>query len=356
MKILGIETSCDETAVAIVDDQKNILAHVINSQIALHEKYGGVVPELAARSHADLLDKLILQALEQANLSLKEIDAFAVTAGPGLIGGVIVGVMAAKTLASVYKKPFIAVNHLEAHALTVRLTSEVQFPYLLLLVSGGHCQILLAKAIGSYKKIGETMDDALGEAFDKVAQMLGLVYPGGPAIEKLALEGDENFFKFPRPLIDGTKNKDHPFDFSFSGLKTAVRRQIEKLTGQEFSHTTSASKLSNQDKANIAASFQKTAADIILNRLENVMNSENIGEISQLQTLVIAGGVAANRHIFSKLKSWAETKNLTTITPPIKLCTDNAAMIAWTGIERLKLGMTDSLDFKPKARWPLTEF
>lgn len=233
VKILGIETSCDETAVAIVDDKKNILAHALNSQIDIHKKYGGVVPEIAARAHVEILDELILQALKESKLKLAEIDAFAATCGPGLIGGVIVGMMAAKTLASVYKKPFIAVNHLEAHALTVRLTNEVDFPYLLLLVSGGHCQILLAKNLGVYQKIGETIDDALGEAFDKVAQMLGLPYPGGPQIEKIAKLGDCNAFKFSKPLIDNFNNKEHLFNFSFSGLKTAVRRQIEKIIGED---------------------------------------------------------------------------------------------------------------------------
>ncbi len=357
MKILGIETSCDETAVAIVDNQKNILSHALNSQIDLHQKYGGVVPEIAARGHAEILDKLILESLKQANLSLKDIDGFAVTAGPGLIGGVIVGLMAAKTLASVYKKPFIAVNHLEAHALTARLTGNVEFPYLLLLVSGGHCQILLAKGVGNYEKIGETMDDALGEAFDKVAQMLGLPYPGGPAIEKIALVGDENRFKFSRPLIDGIAKKEHLFDFSFSGLKTAVRRQIEKLTNQEFSHFTSAQKLNQKDKNDLAASFQRTASEILLNRLENVMNSENesrkIADLN-LKKLIIAGGVAANRYIYSHLQNWALKHGLEVVTPPIALCTDNAAMIAWAGVEKLRLGISDDLNFKPRARWDLT--
>jgi N6-L-threonylcarbamoyladenine synthase len=353
VKILGIETSCDETAVAIVDADKNILSHVLHSQIDLHKEYGGVVPELAARGHADILDRLIVQSLKQANVTLEDIDGFAVTAGPGLIGGVIVGLMAAKTLASVYQKPFIAVNHLEAHALTVRLTDTVQFPYLLLLVSGGHCQILLAKGISDYRKIGETMDDALGEAFDKVAQMLGLAYPGGPAIEKIALEGDATRFKFPRPLIDGSKKQEHPFNFSFSGLKTAVRRQIERIVGEDFSHFTTPGKLSQKDKNDIAASFQKTVTDVILNRLDNVIDLELKEE--KLEKLVIAGGVAANRYIFSHLQDWAKKRDLEVVTPPIALCTDNAAMIAWAGVEKYQLKMFDNLNFKPKARWPLNE-
>lgn len=347
MKILGIETSCDETAVAILDDEKNILSHVLNSQIAIHQKYGGVVPEVAARGHVEILDVLILQALSEAKLQFKDIDAFAATAGPGLIGGVIVGLMAAKTLASVYKKPLIAVNHLEGHALTARLTADIKFPYLLLLLSGGHCQILLARAVGDYQKLGETIDDALGEAFDKVAQMLGLPYPGGPAVEKLAILGNENRFKFSRPLIDNG-NKEHLCDFSFSGLKTAVRREIEKLTQAEFSHFTTSQKINDQDKLDICASFQRVVCEIILNRLENVLRGD-----LEVKNLVIAGGVAANRYIFSKLENWASKRELKVIAPPINLCTDNAVMIAWAGIERFKLGITDDLNFKPKARWPL---
>ncbi len=350
MKIIGIETSCDETAVAIIDDQKNILSNLVNSQIDLHQQYGGVVPEIAARSHVEILDRLIVESLAQANIDFDDLDAIAVTAGPGLIGGVIVGLMMAKTIASVYKKPLIAVNHLEAHALTARLTNNVNFPYLLLLISGGHCQILLAKGIGSYEKLGQTIDDAIGEAFDKTAQMLGLPYPGGVAIEKLALGGDQNKFNFPKPLIDSDFDKKHLCDFSLSGLKTAVRRLIEKLTNAEFCHRTSHQKLSLQQKSDICASFQKTISQIIINRLENslvILNRRNIN-ISQL---IIAGGVAANRYIFNKIT--ANFNNLSVISPPIKLCTDNGAMIAWAGIERFKLNMVDSLDFKPRPRWEL---
>jgi N6-L-threonylcarbamoyladenine synthase len=369
MKILGIETSCDETAVAIVDDEKNILSHVINSQIELHKKYGGVIPELAARGHIEVLDELILQALQQANLKLEEIDGFAATSGPGLIGGVIVGMMAAKTLASVHKKPFIAVNHLEGHALTVRLATKpfpepvegclgsefkhastgsatVNFPYLLLLVSGGHCKILLAQGVGSYKKLGETIDDALGEAFDKIAQMLDLPYPGGPQVEKLAKSGNENRFNFPRPLLD-SKDQNHLCNFSFSGLKTAVRREIEKLTGEEFSHFTTPKKVNEKDRVDICASFQRVVCEIIINRLENVLKKE------KTKTLVIAGGVAANFHIFSHLENWAAQHEIKVTAPPIHLCTDNAAMVAWVGVEKLALGKIDELNFKPRARWDL---
>lgn len=348
MKILGIETSCDETAVAIIDEQKNILAHVLNSQIELHKKFGGVVPELAARGHVEVLDDLILQALREANLKFSDIDGFAATSGPGLIGGVIVGMMAAKTLASVFQKPFLAVNHLEAHALTARLTSQVEFPYLLLLISGGHCQILLAKGLGNYEKIGETIDDALGEAFDKVAQMLGLPYPGGPSVEGMAQKGNPQRFKFSRPLIDNFSKKEHLCDFSFSGLKTAVRREIEKLINEDFSHLTSPQKILEQDKVDICASFQHVVCEIIINRLANIDLKKY-----PVKKLVIAGGVAANRCIFLALTNWAKNHDLEVITPPIKLCTDNAAMVAWVGVEKMLLGMKDDLNFKPRARWEL---
>ncbi len=348
MKILGIETSCDETAVAIVDDNKKILSHIINSQMKLHEEYGGVVPELAARGHVEVLDDLILKALSEANLNFSDIDAFAATSGPGLIGGVIVGMMAAKTLASIYKKPFLAINHLEAHALTARLTSDVKFPYLLLLISGGHCQILFLEGVGKYTKFGGTIDDALGEVFDKVAQMLGLPYPGGPAVEKRALLGDQKRFKFARPLIDSL-NKEHIYDFSFSGLKTAVRREIEKLIGEEFSHLTSPQKISDQDKNDICASFQFIVSEILINRLNNVIRNVE----SPVKSFIVAGGVAANRYIFSKLQEWGRMNGLEVIAPPIALCTDNAAMVAWNGVEKMRLGMIDDLNFKPKARWDL---
>jgi N6-L-threonylcarbamoyladenine synthase len=356
MKILGIETSCDETAVAIVDDKKNILANCLNSQIKIHEKYGGVVPEIAARGHVEILDELIEQALKEANLTFEEIDGFAATCGPGLIGGVIIGMMAAKTLASIYKKPFLAINHLEGHALTTNLTSEVSYPFLLLLISGGHCQILNIKNFGSYEKIGETIDDALGESFDKVAQMLDLPYPGGPIVEKLAKEGDENRFKFSLPLIT-SKNHDHKFNFSFSGLKTSVRREIENLTKENFSHLTTPKLISKTDKRDICASFQKIVCDIIKNRLNNIFN--------ELQSdfpanIVIAGGVAANQYILESLKNWCQEKStkqkeIKLTAPPIKLCTDNAVMIAWVGVEKMQLSKFDDLEFKPQAKWNIFE-
>lgn len=350
MIILGIETSCDETAVAIVNDKKQILSHIVNSQIDLHQEFGGVVPELAARSHSDIIDKLVFKALENAKLSLDDIDAFAATSGPGLIGGVIVGMMMAKTLALIHNKPFLAINHLEAHALTVRLIEDIKFPYLLLLVSGGHCQILLCNGISNYKKFGETIDDAIGEAFDKVAQMLGLKYPGGPEIEKLAKLGNENSFKFPKPLIDN-KSHENLYNFSLSGLKTAVKRAIEGLANENFNHFTTPNKISYNDKCNICASFQKTISEIIINRLDNIFNDFDLTDINNL---VIAGGVAANQYIFQKLIDWSIKYKIEIKAPPINLCTDNAAMIAWSGIEKLNIKKNgDDLNFAPKARWDL---
>lgn len=347
MKILGIETSCDDTSVAIVDNQKNIISNLILSQTDIHQEFGGVVPELAARSHAEVLDKLIEKSLRESELKFEDLDGIAATSGPGLIGGVIVGMMTGKTIASIHKKPFLSVNHLEAHALTSRLTNNVEFPYLLLLVSGGHCQILLVKGVGQYEKLGQTIDDSIGESFDKVAQMMGLNYPGGPEIEKFALEGDEDRFKFPKPLF-GDPN--HKFNFSLSGLKTAVRREIERLTGEQYNHFSSNLKLSRVDITDICASFQRVIFEIIANRLGNVLTSRDL----EVTNLVIGGGVAANQYLYQKIANEIKAKySLNTISPPIKLCTDNAAMVAWTGVEKMKLGLIDSLNFKPRARWEL---
>ncbi len=336
MLILGIETSCDETAAAIVSDDKRILSNIVWSQTE-HEAYGGVVPEIAARAHMEHIEKVITSALDEAKISLSEIDAIAATAGPGLIGGVIVGVMTAKAIASVQKKPFIAVNHLEGHALTVRLTDDVPFPYLLLLVSGGHCQFLIVSGVGKYQKLGGTLDDALGEVFDKVAKMLGLGYPGGAAVEKLAKNGNPHAYNFPMPLR-GREG----CDFSFSGLKTAVRLQIEQL-----------GKLSEQNKADICASFQYTATQSVLERAQAAIKKFKALH-PQGKHFVLAGGVAANQYIRYELQKLLTQHELELVAPPIKLCTDNAAMIAWAGIERFKLGLVDGLDFEPRARWPLT--
>ena len=355
MIVLGIETSCDESAVAIVDDKKNILANIILSQIDQHKIYGGVIPELAARSHLEVIDKLILQALNEANLKFSDIDGFASTCGPGLIGGLIVGMTCAKTLSAIYNKPFLAVNHLEGHVLTMRMVDEIEFPYLVLLVSGGHCQILLAEGLGRYKKIGETIDDALGEAFDKVAQMLGLPYPGGPEVEKLAKNGDQKKFKFSRPLIDA-KNHQHIFDFSFSGLKTAVRREIEKITEMEFHHEISPPKIPQKIKADICASFQSVVAEILINRLQNVIDFHKDFQNSnqrKIEKLIIAGGVSANKFLIENLAIFGDKNNLKIESAPLKFCTDNASMIAWVGIEKLQNNLIDDLNFIPKARWNL---
>jgi N6-L-threonylcarbamoyladenine synthase len=331
MIVLGLETSCDETAIALVRDDKTILSHIVLSQLKEHEEFGGVVPEIAARSHLEAIPKMLNEAFAQAQLTADQIDAVAVTAGPGLIGGVLVGSMVAKSLAASLNKPIIAVNHLEGHALTIRLVEDLAFPYLLLLVSGGHCQILLAKNLGEYQVLGSTLDDALGEAFDKVAKMLGLGYPGGPLVEQLAKGGNANAYNLPKPLInDGSCN------FSFSGLKTAVKNLVD-----------SNGPLNDQQRADVCASFQQTVASILSKKMSNAVKL--LGDTTK--TIVIAGGVAANQYIRQKLAQ--EMTGLTIFAPPLNLCTDNAAMIAWVGIERLKAGKVDELSFAPRSRWPL---
>lgn len=342
MLILGIETSCDETAAAVVraDAPKGerVVSEAILSQLDEHRPYGGVVPEIAARSHLDHIDTLVAQAMEQAGVGFPDLDAIAVTAGPGLIGGVIVGVMTAKAIAAVHRKPLVAVNHLEGHALTPRLSDDVLFPYLLLLVSGGHCQILAVEDVGRYRRLGTTIDDAAGEAFDKVAKMLGLGYPGGPALQKAAEQGDPRRFDLPRPM------KGRPgCDFSFSGLKTSVRQTVEKLPPGP---------LTAQDKADLAASFQAALVDSVRDRVKKA-----IAQFKELYpngtALVTAGGVAANVPLRASLKALAEQAGLDFVAPPLKWCTDNAAMIAWAGAEHLRRGTVASLDFKPRPRWPL---
>ena len=342
MLILGIESSCDETAAALVCDStepaRRILSNIVLSQDDKHRPYGGIVPEIAARSHLENIDHLILEAMSDADVTFDEIDGIAVTGGPGLIGGVIVGVMTAKAIASVHKKPFIAINHLEGHALTPRLTSNIEFPYLLLLVSGGHCQLLVAENVGKYTRLGTTLDDALGEAFDKCAKMLGLGYPGGPIVETEAKYGDISRFQFPRPML-GRKD----CDFSFSGLKTAVRHQVEK-----FGHKG----MSQKDIADICASFQQAVGDVLIDRCENGLRQFRI-LYPEGNTLVIAGGVAANMNLRERLTILESGENLRLLVPPANLCTDNAAMIAWAGLEQLEFGNYNSLDFKPRPRWPL---
>ena len=343
MKILGIETSCDETAAAVVTDAREILSNEVLSQLDEHRPYGGVVPEVAARAHLDAIGTIIDNAMKKAGLEYGDLDGVAATGGPGLIGGVLVGVMAAKAIASVHKIPFVAVNHLEGHALTVRLTGDhdgnsVEFPYLLLLVSGGHCQLLIVEGPGHYKRLGTTIDDALGEAFDKSAKMMGLGYPGGPAVERYAQAGNPERFDLPRPL-----RKRAGCDFSFSGLKTKVRQQIENFPPGP---------VSEQDKSDLCASFQKAAGDVLVDRCANAIDMFKDLH-PQGKTLVVAGGVAANQELRQRLMTLADERHLNFIAPPVQLCTDNAAMIAWAGIERLGLGHSDSMTFRPRPRWPL---
>ncbi|MDX2143796.1 MAG: tRNA (adenosine(37)-N6)-threonylcarbamoyltransferase complex transferase subunit TsaD [Rhodospirillaceae bacterium] len=342
MRVLGIETSCDETAAAVLEaapgESPRVLGEAVLSQVAEHRPFGGIVPEVAARSHLAHLDGLIRRAMTHAHISFADLDAVAATAGPGLIGGVMVGVMTAKAIAAAHKIPFIAVNHLEGHALTARFTDNVSFPFLLLLVSGGHCQLLVAEGVNRYRRWGTTVDDDVGECFDKAAKMLGLGYPGGPAIERAAKEGDAQRFDLPRPM------KGKPgCDFSFSGLKTAVRQAAESLPPGPFSA---------RDVADLAASFQAAVADAVADRVRRAVARFRT-EYPHGRALVVAGGVAANTLLRAKLKTLAEKSGLDFVAPPLNLCTDNAVMIAWAGIERLRAGLADPLDFKPRPRWPL---
>ncbi len=345
MIVLGIETSCDETAAAIVTDEGKVLSNVVLSQIESHKPYGGIVPEVAARAHMETTDGIIARAINEAGLEFGELDAVAATGGPGLIGGVIVGVMTAKAIALAQNIPFIAVNHLEGHALTARLTNkgdEIDFPYLLLLVSGGHCQLLVVKGVGNYQRLGTTIDDALGEAFDKTAKVLGLDYPGGPEIETRAQMGDPARFPLPRPM------KGRPgCDFSFSGLKAAVKRSVNALGPHGLSGP-----LKEKDIADMAASFQQAASECINDRTKNAIamfkKSHPAGN-----HIVIAGGVAANKALRTGLEDLAAQNQMTLIAPPPALCTDNAAMIAWAGVEKIKNGDTSQMNFAPRPRWPL---
>ena len=325
--VLGIESSCDETAAALVDSDRRILAQRIASQDDEHRPYGGVVPEIAARAHAERLTPLISATLADAGLELADLDAIAATAGPGLIGGVMVGLVSAKALAMASDKPLIAINHLEGHALSPRLADpSLGFPYLLLLVSGGHCQILLVEGVGQYRRLGTTIDDALGEAFDKTAKILGLGFPGGPAVERLAASGDARRVPLPRPLM-GTPEP----HFSFAGLKSAVLRAKDSGLHAD---------------ADIAASFQLAAVDCIIDRTRKALDL-----IDRPSALVVAGGVAANQAVRGALEALAREQGMAFVAPPLALCTDNAAMIAWAGIERL--GQSDPLDFVARPRWPL---
>ncbi|MEO0642791.1 MAG: tRNA (adenosine(37)-N6)-threonylcarbamoyltransferase complex transferase subunit TsaD [Pseudomonadota bacterium] len=327
--VLGIESSCDETAVALVTTEREIVSERIASQEAEHAPYGGVVPEIAARAHAERLAPMIEAVLADARVKLEDVDAIAATAGPGLIGGVMVGLVSAKALAMASDTRLLAINHLEGHALSPRLAdASLEFPYLLLLVSGGHCQILLVEGVGEYRRLATTIDDALGEAFDKTAKILGLGYPGGPAVERLAREGDARAVPLPRPL----KGSKEPH-FSFAGLKSAVMRAHE--SGEHAA-------------PDIAASFQAAAIECLLDRLDYAL-----ARIETPPALVVAGGVAANLAVRETLDALAARNAMRFTAPPLKLCTDNAAMIAWAGCERLPSGQNDPLDFLARPRWPL---
>jgi tRNA N6-adenosine threonylcarbamoyltransferase len=359
--VLGIETSCDETAAAVVarapDGAGRILSNVVRAQWEEHRRFGGVVPEIAARAHAECLDDIVALALREAGTDLPSLDAVAVTAGPGLIGGLLVGVTTAKAIALVHRLPLVAVNHLEAHALTVGLTEGLRPPYLLLLVSGGHTQLLIVQGVGRYERLGTTIDDALGEAFDKTAKLLGLGFPGGPAVERAAAEGRVGRFALPRPLLG--RAEPH---FSFAGLKTALRRRAQALAP-----------LSERDVADLCAEFQAAVCESLADRVGRAMQIADArwgsdpspppiedrpsigreGSDPRERNLVIAGGVAANRQIKAALTELTASRGYRLYVPPPRLCTDNGAMIAWAGAERLALGLTDGLDFEARARWPL---
>ena len=332
MIVLGLETSCDETAAALVDAERRILGETILSQLDEHRPYGGVVPEIAARSHLEHLDRLIERTMSEAKIGFGDLTGVAATGGPGLIGGVMVGVMMAKAIAAVRHLPFIAVNHLEGHALTARLTHGIEFPYLLLLVSGGHCQLLLVEDLGRYRRLGTTIDDAAGEAFDKAAKLLGLGYPGGPALERAAAAGEPSRIALPRPMLGRPG-----CDFSFSGLKTALRHRLAEA--------------GPSDTADLAASFQAAVIDCLADRTANAIVMAK--SLAPVKALVVAGGVAANGPLRQRIQDVAALGGLRLVAPPVKLCTDNAAMIAWAGIERLQRGLVDGLDFAPRPRWPL---
>ncbi len=344
MNILGIETSCDETSASVVNDKREILSNLVLSQLKEHEAFGGVVPEIAARAHMEHLDTLIKGALNDADLTFDDLDGVAATCGPGLIGGVMVGMMAGKAIAAAKDIPFIAVNHLEGHALTPRLTDNIEFPYLLLLISGGHTQILVAEDVGKYKRWGTTLDDAAGECFDKSAKLMGLPYPGGPNLEKMAAkctDPEKATKSFPLPLpMKGRKG----YDFSFSGLKTAVRTHVEKLPVGD---------LQPDDIADLSYAFQATMAEVLSNRCENAIHDFLKQYTAKTPTLVVSGGVSANSSIREALTALAARHDMSLYAPPLELCSDNAAMIAWAGLERLQKGLQDGFDFKAHPRWPL---
>ena len=342
MIVLGIETTCDETAAAVVergpDGGARILSNIVLSQVGEHAAFGGVVPEIAARAHVEALDLIIKKAMGEAGKTFDDLDGIAAAAGPGLIGGVIVGLTTAKAIALVTNKPLVAINHLEAHALTARLTDNTPFPYCLFLASGGHTQTVAVRGVGDYVRLGTTQDDAIGEAFDKTAKLLGLGYPGGPQVEKEAMNGDAARFALPRPMQHRKEA-----DFSFSGLKTALRLEAEKIAP-----------LTDQDVADLCASFQQAVVDVVHDRLRAGLRLFRV-QYGAPTALVVAGGVAANLAIRKVLQRLAVETGTVLVAPPLELCTDNGAMIAWAGIERLALGMRDSMESAPRARWPLDE-
>jgi N6-L-threonylcarbamoyladenine synthase len=334
--VLGLEASCDETAAAVLAPDGTVLAEAVRSQLAEHTPFGGVVPEIAARAHLAHLPALTADVLARAGVAAADLGGIAATSGPGLIGGLIVCATFGKGMAIAHDLPFVAVNHLEGHALTARLPGLVEggakFPYLLLLLSGGHCQCVAVEGLGQYRRLGSTLDDAVGEAFDKSAKLMGLPWPGGPALEKLAQTGDPKRFPLPRPMLGRPG-----CDFSFSGLKTAVAQTIPKLQ-------------TDQDRADLAAAFQRVVAAVLADRAKNAL-----GMMGGATAMVVAGGVAANQAVRAALAGVAEKHGLPLVAPPIRLCTDNAVMIAWAGIERLRAGLTDPLDHAPRPRWPLAE-
>ncbi|SOC06797.1 tRNA (adenosine(37)-N6)-threonylcarbamoyltransferase complex transferase subunit TsaD [Rhodobacter maris] len=345
LTFLGIESSCDDTAAAVVrawPDRAEVLASVVAGQVALHAPYGGVVPEIAARAHAEKLDTCVEAALAEAGLALADLDGIAVTAGPGLIGGVMSGVMCARGLAAGSGVPLVGVNHLAGHALTPRLTDALAFPYLILLVSGGHCQFLIARGPESFQRLGGTIDDAPGEAFDKTAKLLGLAQPGGPSVEAEALAGNPKAFPFPRPLLDRPG-----CDMSFSGLKTALLRARDAEVAAHGG-------LYRQTRADLCAAFQQAVADVLAEKTRRALKAY-LAEAPEVPALAVAGGVAANRQIRSSLEAVCAEAGVRFTAPPLKLCTDNAAMIAFAGIERFRAGTATAADLVARPRWPLDQ-
>ncbi|MEP2716722.1 tRNA (adenosine(37)-N6)-threonylcarbamoyltransferase complex transferase subunit TsaD [Pseudophaeobacter sp.] len=346
LTLLGLESSCDDTAAAVVrqapGQRAEVLSSIVFGQTELHSAFGGVVPEIAARAHAEKLDLCVVDALKAAEVTLHDLDAIAVTAGPGLIGGVMSGVMCAKGIAAATGLPLVGVNHLAGHALTPRLTDDVTYPYLMLLVSGGHCQYLIARGPEDFTRLGGTIDDAPGEAFDKTARLLGLPQPGGPSVQQEAESGDPKRFRFPRPLIQRAD-----CNLSFSGLKTALMRMRDQIVAEKFG-------LTRQDRADLCAGFQAAVADVLASKTRRAL-ALYLDETPQTPTLAVAGGVAANTAIRTALETVCQEMNTRFVAPPLVLCTDNAAMIAYAGMERFKAGARDGMDLTARPRWPLDQ-